>query len=317
VIRYMGLQPDFSGAELSGRAARIVQRSVGYNRVDMSMMLAGASWAAVAFSFLAEKKLHKWMFRGAALSILVAQALTGGRMGYVTWGAIGFILCTLKWRKMLPLIPILVVAVVTFIPGVQERMLSGFATQGGPVVQHNNGDEITSGRNLVWPAVIEKIKQSPLIGYGRQAMLRTGLTAWARDVLHDEFGHPHEAYLEMLLDNGIIGFLCIVPLYFAAVKRGAGLFIERNDDRIYEAAGGVALALVLGLLFASFGAQTLYPREGVVGMWAAIGVALRVSVERERKRWEDDAATEEDASKVEEEEEMNHVGSARVALGGA
>jgi len=48
VIRYMGLQPDFSGSELSGRAARIVQRSVGYNRVDMSMMLAGASWAAVA-----------------------------------------------------------------------------------------------------------------------------------------------------------------------------------------------------------------------------------------------------------------------------
>ena len=41
-----------------------------------------------------------------------------------------------------------------------------------------------------------------------------------------------------------------------------------------------ALALLLALLIASFGAQTLYPREGVVGMWAAIGVAMRVSVER-------------------------------------
>jgi hypothetical protein len=94
------------------------------------------------------------------------------------------------------------------------------------------------------------------------------------------------------------------------------LFLDRSDI-LYEAAGGAALALLLALLLASFGAQTLYPREGVVGMWAAIGVALRVSVERERKRWDDGAKTYEEAGKAEEVEEANFVGSARVALGGA
>ena len=34
------------------------------------------------------------------------------------------------------------------------------------------------------------------------------------------------------------------------------------------------------------GAQTFYPREGVLGMWAAAGVALRVWVEREGARME-------------------------------
>jgi O-antigen ligase len=304
VIRYMGLHPDFSGTELSGHAAKVIQRSVGYNRVDMSMMLAGASWAAIAFASLMEKKWHKWLLLGMAFMILVGQALTGGRAGYVSWGAIGFILCTLRWRRMLPLVPIAAVAVAILLPGVSQRMFSGFGGQSGGVVVHEDETEITSGRNLVWPAVIAKIKQSPLIGYGRQAMMRTGLTDWARDVLNDEFGHPHEAYLEMLLDNGIIGFLCIVPIFFIALKRSAGLFLDRTEA-VYEAAGGVALSLLLALLFASFGAQTLYPREGVVGMWAAIGIALRVSVSREREESLEGASGAIEAEAVEEYAEPN------------
>jgi O-antigen ligase len=316
VIRYMGLHPDFSGSELSGRAARIVQHSVGYDRVDMSMMLSGASWAALALSNVMEKKWHRWALRGSALVIVFGQALTGGRTGYATWGLIGLVLCTLRWRKLLPLIPMAAMAIVLLMPSVAERMLAGFGGQSDGIVIHQDDSEITSGRNLVWPAVIAKIKQGPWIGYGRLAMVRTGLTDWARDELGDQFQHPHEAYLEMLLDNGIIGFLCILPLYFIALKTGVSLFFDRTE-RLYEAAGAVALALLLALLFASFGAQTLYPREGVVGMWAAIGVAMRVSVERERKRWQDDAATVEVAGTADEVEEMNHVGSARVALGGA
>lgn len=283
VIRYMGLHPDFSGSELSGRAAKIIQRSVGYDRVDMSMMLAGASWAAIAFSVILEKKRHKWLLRGAAATILVGQALTGGRAGYVTWGAIGLVLCTLRWRRLLPLIPVAAVIVALFLPGVAQRMFSGFGGESGGIIMDQNDTEITSGRNLMWPHVIEKIKQAPLMGYGRRAMIRTGLSAWGRDELGDEFDHPHEAYLEMILDNGIIGLLCVLPLFLIALKRSAGLFLDRGSP-FHEAAGGVALALLFALLLASFGAQTLYPREGVVGMWAALGVALRVSVDRARQR---------------------------------
>lgn len=289
VVRYMGLHPDFSGSELSGRAAKIIEKSIGYDRVDMSMMLAGASWVAIAFSNLLEKTWHKWSVRGAAFVIIVAQALTGGRTGYVTWGAIGLVLCTLRWRRFLPLIPLAAMLVVLLLPSVSQRMLAGFGGQSGGIIVHDDETEITSGRVLVWPAVIAKIKQSPWFGYGRQAMVTTGLTAWARDVLGDEFEHPHEAYLEMLLDNGIIGFLCIVPLYFIALKRSAGLFLDRSD-KLYEAVGGAALALLLALLLASFGAQTLYPREGVVGLWAAIGLAFRVSVERAYQRSSENSA---------------------------
>jgi O-antigen ligase len=315
VIRSMGFHPDLSGAELSGRGSKIIQRSVGYDRVDMSMMLSGAGWAAVAFSNLIEGKLFRWGVRGAALVTVLAQALTGGRMGYITWGAVGLILCTVRWRRILPLIPVAALVVVTMVPAVAERMFAGFGGEQDGIVKHENEAQITSGRNTVWPLVIDKIKENPVIGYGRQAMQTTGLTAYVAEKLHDSFPHPHEAYLEMLLDNGIIGLLCIIPIYFIALKRSVSLFLDRSDKQ-YEAAGGAALALVLALLFASFGAQTLYPREGVVGMWAAVGVAFRVYENRERKRWGGDDEMAEDAEKTEEFEQMDYVETSRMALGG-
>lgn len=306
-IRYMGFHPEFGGNELSGRAARIIQKSVGYDRVDMSMMLAGGSWAAIAFSRLIEKKWLRWGVCGGAFVILFGQALTGGRAGYVTWGLVGLFLCVLRWRKLLPLVPLAAVIVVTFVPSVAERMFSGFGGNKGGIVVQKDESEITSGRILVWPVVINQIKKAPLFGYGRGAMMTTGLADYVADVMGDSFPHPHEAYLEAMLDSGIIGFLCIIPIYLVTLKRSVSLFLDRTDI-LYEATGGVAVALLLTLLLASFGAQTLYPRESVVGMWAAMGVAMRLSVERERQGELEEGDTEFVDATV-ETDEMPYVDS--------
>jgi O-antigen ligase len=316
VIRAVGFHPDLSGADLSGRGSKIIQRSVGYDRVDMSMMLSGAGWAGIAFSNLIEGKWFRWGVRGAVMVTVLAQALTGGRMGYITWAAVGLILCTIRWRRVLPFIPVAAIVVVTLVPSITQRMFSGFGGEDDGIVQHQNDSQITSGRSMVWPLVIDKINENPIFGYGRQAMQTTGLTAYVSKKLDDSFPHPHEAYLEMLLDNGILGLLCIIPIYFIALKRGISLFLDRTEKQ-YEAAGGAALALVLALLIASFGAQTLYPREGVVGMWAAVGVAFRVFENRERKRWGDDGEMAEESDKTEEFEEASYLETPRVALGGA
>jgi phosphonate transport system substrate-binding protein len=53
------------------------------------------------------------------------------------------------------------------LPGVSERMFAGFGGQQGNIVVHTDEFTITSGRNTIWPLVINKIKQSPLLGYGR------------------------------------------------------------------------------------------------------------------------------------------------------
>ncbi|MGI8960909.1 MAG: O-antigen ligase family protein, partial [Bryobacteraceae bacterium] len=281
VVKYMGLNLSMSGEALTGRAAKTISATTGYNRVDMSMMLAGASWAFAAFAALFERKVYRRSLWAAAAFVVLAQAMTGGRTGYVTWGLIGLTLCLLRWRKALPFIPIGAVCVVLLLPGVRQRMLEGFGGRQGSFIEQTDSSEITAGRTNIWPYVIEKIMQRPLIGYGRLGMVRTGLADWAKAELQDDFAHPHNAYLELLLDDGVVGFFLVMPLFWMLLRRSASLFIDRRD-KIFEAAGGVALALLLALCFAAMGAQTFYPRESVVGMWAAVGVMLRTYVQRER-----------------------------------
>jgi O-antigen ligase len=309
VVRWVPISYAMHGDLLEQRAHKIIGNEVGYHRVNMSMMLAGASWAIFCARVVADRRAIMLAMIPVSLFVLLGQSLTAGRTGYATWAVVGLTLCMIRWKRYLLLMPALAVAVLTFIPGVSQRMFSGFSeetvdtnsrieAEAVTEVSLDGGHEpdlytITSGRNFAWPFVIEAIKKQPIVGYGKLAMRRTGLT----DMLFEEYGeafpHPHNAYLEMLFDAGVIGFLCVVPFYGLVLFRSLSLFRDSRSP-IFVAAGGVAAALTLALLVAAMGSQTFYPREGSVGMWCAIALMLRVHVERTRAEaaWRDAQADE-------------------------
>jgi O-antigen ligase len=266
----------------SGKASRYISNEIGYNRVTLSMMLGGASYAVLCTALLFSKWKYKLLIALAALAVVYAQAVTGGRSGYVSWLVVGFILCVVRWRKFLPLIPVALILVLAFVPGVRERILQGFGDQDAQIVVRNDEYEMTSGRNIAWPAVIDQIWKGPIVGFGREAMSVTGVQRYLAEEFGESFPHPHQAYLEVLLDMGIIGFLIIVPFFVMVVFHALRLLRDREDPLVCVV-GTVCCALVLALLVAGFGGQTFYPREGAVGMWAAIGLMFRVYIERRRQ----------------------------------
>lgn len=282
VIRWMPLSyATGSGADFARRASKIIQNEIGYNRVTLSNMLGGASWAIFCAHVLFRKRLHQIGVLAAAGTVALGQALTGGRTGYASWALVGCLLCLLRWRWMLPIGAALGMTLLALLPGVRERLLQGLGgTQGNVVVQQEEY-EITSGRNIAWPYVVQQIAKDPLFGFGREAMVTTGI----RDHLMEEYGesfpHPHNAYLQTLLDSGLIGLVPVMALYLVMLKRGLILLLDRSDT-LYTALGGMSSALVLALLVGSLGGQTFYPREGAVGLWCAMFLMLRVSVECER-----------------------------------
>ena len=292
IIRWMP-PSALAGQDLADRALRVLTREIGFHRVNLSMMLAGASWAIFAARGLFPSIIFQLGALLAAAAMVYAQALTGGRMGYVTWFVVGLVLCGLRWRRYLLAIPVVVIAAAVFVPGAAERMREGFNTEDRetPAADANQGDErvnthqVTSGRNVIWPYVIAKIDQAPMLGYGQRAMTRTGLAAFLLRDLRESFPHPHNAYLELLLDNGWIGFALVVPFYVVMMLHSASL-LRDSRSMVFVAAGGACLALILALLVASAGSQTFYPREGAVGMWCAIGLMLRVKVQRDRAQRE-------------------------------
>ena len=297
VIKWMPLSYALDGESLSARSLKILTNEVGYHRVNISAMLAGASWAIFATRPLALLPWHRVAIICATVAVAYAQALTAGRAGYVTWAAVGLILCSLRWRRYLLGVPVLAVAVAILAPGVTQRMLEGFTASSRDVNvrleagrpqdldgQPRGGPDaytITAGRTVIWPYVIERIQRNPLFGYGRQAMVRTGLTQFLFLNLGEAFGHPHNAYLELLFDNGLFGFILIIPFYVIVLRRSISLFMDTGHP-LFTSVGGVASALVLALLLAGTGSQTFYPREGWLAMWCAIGLMLRVYQERER-----------------------------------
>jgi O-antigen ligase len=293
VIRWMPPSVITSGEELAGRSLKILLNEVGYHRVNLSVMLAGGTWAIVAARGLARTGTRRAAILFTALAVSYAQALTGGRAGYATWVAVGVVLGLVRWRGYLLALPVVIAAVLALVPAARDRMLQGFTAETRDTSVYLSREEeernpdaaaeytITAGRTLIWPYVIRKIVDSPIVGYGREAMQRTGLSGFLRRELGESFPHPHNAYLESLLDNGVIGFVPTMAFYATVLWMSFSLFRD-SRSQIFVATGGACLALVLALLFGAVGSQTFYPREGAVGIWAAIGLMLRTSVERWR-----------------------------------
>jgi O-antigen ligase len=291
VIKWMPIATLGGGEELASRSLKILMNEVGYHRVNLSVILAGGSWAVLAAAGLARGFGTRAVILFAALAVTYAQALTGGRAGYVTWIAVGLLLGMVRWRRYLLALPLVVAAVLALVPAARERMLQGFTPETRDASRNVATEErdpdapddytITAGRTLIWPYVVDKIIEAPLFGYGREAMRRTGLAAFLLEELGESFPHPHNAYLQWLLDNGVVGFLLTMPFYGTVIVLAFSLFRDSRSP-VFVAAGGAALALVLALLLGAVGSQTFYPREGAVGMWAAIGLMLRVSVQRPR-----------------------------------
>jgi O-antigen ligase len=292
VIRWMPLSAAVSGDSLSARSLKILLNEVGYHRVNMAAMLAGASWAIFASLPLMRTTRQRVFVGLAGFAVLFAQALTGGRAGYATCAMVGFTLAVLRWRRLLLLGPVAALAIVVVAPGVVERMFEGFSPETHSVprrIQQMLGDTprtgadsytITAGRIIIWPYVIDKILDRPFTGYGRLAMTRTGLAYFLATQLDEGFAHPHNAYLEMLFDNGIIGFVLILPFYGLMLWYSLRLFKDSRSP-VFVAVGGSTFAVVTALLIAAMGSQTFYPREGWVGMWCLIFLTLRLRIQRD------------------------------------
>ena len=278
VVRWMPLSSiGDSGNDLSSRASKIIQNEIGYNRVTLSMMLAGASWAALAAVSILKQNLLRFLLLGVAGMIALGQALTGGRTGYVTWIAVGILLGALRWRKLLLVMPVALLIIGLGVPAVRERMFQGFGGKEGNFTVDTSAYEMTSGRDIAWPAVIEEIGNALWIGYGREGMVTSGVKDQLMNDYGESFPHPHQAYLQLIIDNGIVGFLLVIPFFLYVARKSITYVMVRRDPLIC-AIGCTTFCLVLALMIGAFGGQTFYPREGAVGMWAAIGLLLRVHV---------------------------------------
>jgi len=284
VVRFMPPSAVFEGGAAMV-ARRKILGAVGLTAGVTAKMFAGSAWAFLALLPILARPAHKMLAAGAFALTTYAEALTGTRAGYLAWGSVGLALCLGRWQRYLLVLPVGALLLQFVFPGAAARLLTGVgeADVSGEAVL--NTYDATAGRNLIWPYVLDKVYESPLAGYGREAMRRTGLTSilLARVGEGEAVAHPHNAYLQLLLDNGAIGFAVVMPFFVIILGYSGRLFLQDGDPWA-SAVGGMTLALVLGHMVAGMSSQSFYPCEGDCAMWCAIMLMLRVRVERTRAK---------------------------------
>jgi O-antigen ligase len=255
---------------------------IGITSNGAGKMMSGVPWAMLTLMPLLGKRKYRFVMLGPCVASMYTIAVNGSRSSYIACGATLVLLCLVRWRRYLVLLPLAVLIVPIVAPGVRSRMLMGFGETNVHGEKVTDMYDVTAGRNLMWPVVISKICESPVFGFGRESVRRTGVRdKFAETGRSIDVGHPHNAYLEVLLDSGLIGFVIIVGLHIIIWVYSARLFVDRGDP-LYTAVGGFTLALLTGHLVAFMGGQSFYPEGIDVGLWCAIGLMLRLYVGRGR-----------------------------------
>lgn len=233
---------------LASSGAREVLTGTGMHANQIGPM--AAIGLLLCIYMLAEKlggslKLLIWITAIAAALLLILSFSRGGMLTFL----VGFALFLFQQRKLSVLFVafLAVAATIPFLPdAVYERMSMGLDNSSGTVL-HDTNDALTAGRVAgVWLPQLPDVMQSPLIGKGIDS------TLWS-EALRDgsisiESANPHNLYLKVLLNTGVLGLILFGVFYRDIWRRFGVLGQPDNPDQAARGLARGARAALLGFL---------------------------------------------------------------------
>jgi O-antigen ligase len=255
-----------SGSRLSDIASSSARRflsPLGMHANDFSRMYVTA-YALLLFTW-AETRNH---LAKLVLLASMGMALLAGVLTFSRGGFAGFVLVMalfLASRRRIGSMIVCLALVATaalFIPdAVYDRASSGFGL---------GANAISAGRiDAIWIPLIPDVLKSPIFGSGLSSMLWSDAVRTGRSILAV---HPHNAYLQTILDMGLVGMV-LTGLYLGHLW----LRFRRlaNDSRLTASErgffGGAAAGLVAFLVM-SVSDGSLTPKPEQVYVWLAVGM---------------------------------------------
>lgn len=196
---------------------------------------------------------------------------SGGRMGTAVVALLILLNPAMRfsWRTRLMMLMagLVVFAAALQLEAVQERLFVGRSegTVSDIVTLDNNFN--TAGRSNNWPAIFASCERQPTLGFGAGSTRQLTLEA-----TNGRTGHPHNEFLRIYCESGIVGELLFWSFFVAAAWRGAVSF-RKNGSEI----GTLAVLTVLTLvLFASTDNATIYTSVFMAPVALVLGMADRL-----------------------------------------
>lgn len=184
---------------------------VGLNANHFAAFIAYCWAAFLGFFFFDINKKRKWIFLSTVVFALHPLFFAYSRGAYLaTLGAITFY-GIIKKRSLLIVVAVIILVWQIILPkSVVDRIMMT-KTESGEL------ESSASHRLILWNHAMGLLEQNPIFGAGFGAF---GFTVPEEEILSD----THNFYVKILCEQGLIGFILFLMLFYKAFRSGWQLF---------------------------------------------------------------------------------------------
>ena len=254
-------------SQMAGTYARQFLSALGMHANDLGRLYATA-YALLLFTWDRTERIGlKTLLVFAMGVVVIALALTFSRGAFLGFILVNVIYLVVRRHvKTIAMAAVLVPVGLYFMPGAfWYRITMGFGS---------GLNELTAGRTGdIWEPILPELFNSPVWGGG------LGSIMWSRAMIDGrlwQVSHPHNAYLQALMDGGFVGLALLLGFWIWAWR---GFRREaRNENHAPELRGffeGAAAGL-LAFLIAGMAGSSLRPDAAQAFLWLALGVLIGI-----------------------------------------
>jgi O-antigen ligase len=174
--------------------------------------------------------------------------------------------------------------------GVSFIMSANIIERASKGIDSGDRNKISAGRtDNTWLPLIEEYTQDPqklLIGNGRYAIVSS--KAVIQGYAPDDFWHPHNMYLELIIDSGLVGFMCVVPLFVLILRKIHKNLGTVRDLKIREYHYAVIVSMI-SYFVAGITGRSFFPGLKNSYLWIIIGIGIAMLQIRETSGEQNDS----------------------------
>jgi O-antigen ligase len=251
--------------ELALATERSLLSVLGMHANDLGRLYAVA-YALLLFTWGETKDLKlKTTLIVTMGALTLALLFTFSRGAFIGWMMVNVLFLVWKFNARTAGLALLAGAIgLAFMPGaVVSRMSLGLI--GGADV-----NEISAGRiDEIWLPLLPELFKSPIWGSGLDSTMWAN-ALWAETML--PVTHPHNAYLQAILDMGLVGLGLLLAFYWHVYRKlrdlGSNAYLSPTMRGFYQG----AVAGLLCFIVTGFAGSSLRATPEFAFLWIAIGM---------------------------------------------
>jgi len=265
-----------SGASVTDlRSNRALFIALGTHSNTIGGLLALPFGVALFMREHVRHRIGRLALIGVLMLILLGVLLTASRGAFVAILAVST-LYVIKYRRVGAAAMMILVGAVGLVlapDSVKERLLMGLNVGGSSqgAVMSRSADEISSGRLDFWSQLAPEVLNNPIIGNGLRSVLWSDYNKYGAGF---KVNHPHNMYLEILLDTGTVGFLMYASLWWLVWRRSRALAADETQPEIARAYFSVGPAVMFAYVVYGLTNGHSYPSTDQLHLWLFVAAVL-------------------------------------------